>query len=367
MQNLQNLVRLAQETSSEKRRALLEGVSDLFLGDGPGLQPHEQELAGEILERIVGDVEQQYRAELSERFADLSNAPHAFIKKLAADVIDVAGPVLRRSGVLSDTDLVEIVRAQGPDHQVAVAERPVVSETVSAALVNHADDRALVSLARNTGAEISRHSMEQFVARSEHSEVLHEPLLSRADLPEDLVHEMFWWVSSVLKREILTRVDVPEDKLDQAFAEANAQFVTRSTEDETGVSQVERQIRRMVRFGQLTPNSLVEFLSQGLVPEFIAALAHLAEIDMDTSRRIMFSQGAEALAVACRAAEFDHETFANIVRLLVQNGGLGGEVFHPAEFAELIELYKQMPSQNAKRAMRFWRIRKQSLDGASAA
>jgi len=369
---LENLIEVAHEASSEKRRELLEGVTDLFMDDGPGLNDQEQVIASDILGKVITEVEREVRARLSYRLADLDNAPAELIRQLASDEIQVARPLLERSGVLSDQDLIEIINKQGKEHQLSVSLRGSVSEGVTDALVATGDDEVMLSLIKNAGAEISRGAMETIVDRSETSEILHEPLLKREDLPPDLMHNMFWWVSSALKKHILTETHVDEAAVDAILAEAEQGMVRDSEEEEDRLSRVERAVRRRMRLGQLNQDALVQYLRRGQVSEFIAGLGYLTDIDQKTARRIVFTPGHEAVAVACRAKGFDLSTFSTIVLLLdgaIDNGGEGVEkqLRRPEEVAELLELYKEVPVETAKRAMRFWAIRQKSQDDGEAA
>ena len=376
---LENLIEVAHEASSDKRRELLEGVTDLFMDDGPGLNDQEQVIASDILGKVITEVEREVRARLSYRLADLDNAPVDLIRQLASDEIEVARPLLERSGALSDQDLIEIINTQGKEHQLTVSLRSSVSEGVTDALVATGDDEVMLSVINNAGAEISRGAMETIVDRSETSEMLHEPLLNRQDLPPDLMHNMFWWVSAALKKHILTEAHVDEAAVDQMLAEAEQGMVQEAEEEEDRLGRVERAVRRRMRLGQLNQDALVQYLRRGQVPEFIASLGYLTDIDQKTARRIVFTPGHEAVAVACRAKEFDLSTFSTIVLLLdgaKENNapelGAAGmvqkQLRRPEEVAALLDLYKQIPIENAQRAMRFWAIRNKSLqEGGIAA
>jgi uncharacterized protein (DUF2336 family) len=364
---LENLIEVAHEASSDKRRELLEGVTDLFMDDGPGLNDQEQVIASDILGKVITEVEREVRARLSYRLADLDNAPVDLIRQLASDEIEVARPLLERSGALSDQDLIEIINTQGKEHQLTVSLRSSVSEGVTDALVATGDDEVMLSVINNAGAEISRGAMETIVDRSETSEMLHEPLLNRQDLPPDLMHNMFWWVSAALKKHILTEAHVDEAAVDQMLAEAEQGMVQEAEEDEDRLGRVERAVRRRMRLGQLNQDALVQYLRRGQVPEFIASLGYLTDIDQKTARRIVFTPGHEAVAVACRAKGFDLSTFSTIVLLLdgaIDSGkeGVEKQLRRPEEVANLLELYKEVPVETAKRAMRFWAIRQKSQD-----
>ncbi len=369
---LENLIEVAHEASSDKRRELLEGVTDLFMDDGPGMNDQEQTIAADILGKVVTEVEREVRARLSHRLADLDDAPADLIRQLASDEIQVARPLLERSGVLSDQDLVEIINKQGKEHQLSVSLRGNISEGVSDALVAKGDDEVVLSLINNASAEISRGAMEAIVDRSETSEELHEPLLNRKDLPSDLMHNMFWWVSSALKKHILTETQVDEETVDRMLAEAEQGMVREAEEEDDKLGRVERAVRRRMRLGQLNQDALVQYLRRGQVPEFIAGLGYLTDVDQNTARRIVFTPGHEAVAVACRAKGFDLSTFSTIVLLLdgatdSASGEVEKQLRRPEEVAELLELYKEIPVETAKRAMRFWAIRQKSQEDGAAA
>ncbi|MBT3535416.1 MAG: DUF2336 domain-containing protein, partial [Rhodospirillaceae bacterium] len=298
---LENLIEVAQEASSDKRRELLEGVTDLFLDPGQGLNDGEQHIAAEILGRVATEVEREVRARLSYRLADLDNAPVDLIRQLANDEIQVARPLLERSGALSERDLIDIINSHGAEHQLSVSQRSEVSIGVAEALVAQGDDEVMLSLVKNEGAIISRDAMATIVDRSESAETLCEPLLKRTDLPPDLMHNMFWWVSAELKKHILTEAHVDESLVDEMLAEAQRGMVAEAEEEEDKLNRVERTVRRRMRLGQLNQDALVQYLRRGQVDEFIAALGYLTKVDQQTARRIVYTTGHEAVAVACRA------------------------------------------------------------------
>lgn len=363
--NLENLVALAHEPSSEKRRALLEGVTDLFLAGGEGFGAREQELADDILTAVAPRVEVDARVDMSQRLAGVDNAPQRLIRQLARDVIDVARPILQKSGVLGDADLVDIVSSMGKEYQLAISQRETVSAEVGEALVERGDDEVLESLVCNDGAVLSRQAMEGLVARSETSEGLQRPLLARGDLPADLMHEMFWSVSAALKRHILTKAAISEADIDAALAEVESRISPKPAAVSDEFEQATKEIQRLKRLGQLNQERLVQLLRQGAVGQFVAGLAELTGIDCETAKRIVFSGGHEAIAVACRATGFDLSTFSSIVLLIDSDGKVGSTQRSPTAVANLLDLYNKVPVDTAKRAMRFWRVRRQGMHSQS--
>lgn len=365
---LQNLLALASEPSSDKRRQLLEGVSELFFEDAQGRSAREEELFGDVLAVAARRVEMDVRRRLAERLADAPTAPRQLVTQLANDQIEVARPLLLKSGVLEDSELLEIVRRHGREHQLAISMRPQVGLELADALVERGDAAVLETLVRNGGAQFSRDALAALVARSEGEERLREPLATRGDLPPDLLHEMFWWVSRALREYILTRAPMDPKAVDALLAEAHTSFRNELDAREATLSRAEKAIRRMARLGQLRPDYLVQQLRQGAMQEFVLGFAWLVDVEPATVRRILLDPGREAMAVACRAADFPLQTFSTIVLLLdalAQRGAAQPKKM--GQISRLIELYNKLPVDAAQRAMRFWRVRKQSRERPEAA
>ncbi len=66
---LQDLIALAHEPSSGRRRELLRRVTDLFFGAASSLSPTEAGAFDGVFCTLAQDMEMDIRAELAERFA----------------------------------------------------------------------------------------------------------------------------------------------------------------------------------------------------------------------------------------------------------------------------------------------------------
>lgn len=340
---------------------MLEEVTDLFADSADETSESEKGLFSDIMERVVVDVEKQVRRDLSQRLAALDNAPVGIVKQLANDDIEVAAPILSQSTVLKDQDLLDVILQRSQEHLLAVTKRAHVSETVSGALVEKGDDKVLVSLASNEGAEISRESMETLVERSEANAALQEPLISRNDLPPDLMNEMFFWVSSALRQTILNTSDMDESLIDNLIDQARSTFKSEMIEEDPDATYAEKVVRRRKKLGQLNEKFLVQSLREGNDKIFACAFADMAGLDPKTARRVLNDSGRETLAIACKASGFDRTTFSTIVLKLNDD-----QPKKSSEIADLISLYDQVPEQAASRTMRFWRVRQQGLRGRSS-
>src|SRR5579885_3004064 len=131
------------------------GVASLFEQQESLFSQRERELAADILKRLSKEVEMSIRIALAERVADDPKAPHELVLLLVDDRIEVARPILARSPVLSDQDLIRIITPGSFDHQIAIAERHSIGVSVSAALARGACEAAVLALLRNPTAAIA--------------------------------------------------------------------------------------------------------------------------------------------------------------------------------------------------------------------
>lgn len=356
------LLSLAQAPDSDTRRELLREVTDLFFDTEDSRQERETLLMGDILHTVANDMQDEGLIDLASRFAGRSDAPEALIVSLASrQSIAVAGPVLRKSSLLRDEVLMRVVSERSQDHIKAVAERPNVSERVSAAIVDHGDDLALDTLVRNPGATIARPTMEKVVDRARQNEDLHEGVVTRQDMPLDLLNEMYFVVESRLRQQILAKnATVDRDALDAALMRTRAkiaQTVMAATED---VQKAQALIAQKKAQGLLDGRLLVSLYRDHQVLAFYIGLSELTGIDADTARSLIERKDIDALAMICRAANMERALFVTLAVLC--SGGSQGM----AQAEAFGRMYLQVPVEAAQRAMRFFKVRK-SAQGAVAA
>lgn len=361
--NLEALISLASEDSSDKRRDLLRSVTDLFFEETDSYSENEIELFGDILGKVAFDVEMEVRQQLSERMADFASAPPNLIKRFANDAIEVAKPILERSGVLNEEDLLEVIREAGQQHLLAITKRQDVSEEISEALVNQGNDNVVASLLENDDASISRGSMEKVIDRAEDSDVLHAPIVNRKTMPADLLNEVFFIVSSELRNQILKiNENMDPEQLNKLLKQREANHSGANNVEASNMSDAEKLIVEKEKSKELNEQFLVKLLQNRHMPEFLFGLARLTDIDVRTARRIILDRTCESLAVTFKAHHFDRSTFSTIIMLIdPKNTRSVGQT------ERLLSLYNKMPVETAQRTMRFWRVRKAALSSDSTA
>ena len=215
------LYQLARDKTIAGRKSLVNAVSDLFFDSQELLTDREKALMTDILRQLLHDMEMSVRRELAERLAKTESAPHELIITLANDKIEVAYPILRESELLHDTDLIEIIHHRALQHQLAIAMRKTLNESVTEALTETGHEDVIKTMLENPDAKLSKITMEYLVDQSKHVDSYQNPLLARSDLEPVLVKRMYWWVSAAMRKDIVANFDIDPTELD-ASLEATA-------------------------------------------------------------------------------------------------------------------------------------------------
>jgi uncharacterized protein (DUF2336 family) len=346
--DLAQLQILANNRGQVARQALFEKVVGLVTQKNDDLDRPEFEIIDEILVDLIKYVELTVRAKVSERLSNIPDAPHGLIRHLAADEIDVATPVLARSAVLTDDDLVDVANTTTKNHRRLVARRPNISESVSEALISKSEIDVVTTLLGNQSAKISRKSMVRLVRASDDVEPLRKPLLERDDLPTAAAYRLFWSVSGALRAHILSKFSVDPSMLDQVLEEAVMDGLHEIDEDQT-VSMALKAIAVRGRFS--TTDIVSEAKSLG-AEAFAATFAGRAGVSLSTARRILADDGGDALAVACKSMELDKAQFTNL--FLVIDFARTGKARPAAHLQRLSDIFDAVLPDGAVTMLRLW-------------
>jgi uncharacterized protein (DUF2336 family) len=356
-----DLIQLAREPSSERRRELLREVTDMFFA-APPQRTTEMALFDDVLSQLSGEMEEAVRAELARQMAEAARPPRRLITKLALDNIAVAEPVLTRSRALTEDDLLRVARTRDQGHLRAISRRETVPEAVSDAIVQRGDDDTLSVLLSNERAELSRAAHEAAVDRAAANPALHQVVVDRQSLPMDLLNEMYFVVEARLRDRILEKnAAVDPAALEAALAAGRKRVAARDGALPADYAEAEAAVRALKDRGGIGPTLLTAFLRNGETTKFLVALAEMAEIDFHTARRILERKELDALAIVCKAADFDRSLFLTFAVLV-----LGREADAMGRAREYGNLYSELPRDAACRTIRFWRMRRQIGDVAAA-
>jgi len=315
---------------------LLTGIIDLCEAgqaiDAPA-DPDVQRLLDSIFMTLVVEAERDIRQRLSARLADAPWAPSALINILALDEIEIARPIIARSPVLQDHDLIRLLVQATLEHQIEVARRPKLAASVVEAILARGEPAVLTALASNDTAELSHDGLRRLVDRAKDIVALRSPLARHPGLSGELAEQLYLWVGRALRDALTARFHLDPDAMAKAVDEAlhSAHRGEDAPSDAPVESEQEREemerslVEKLDSAGQLRPGYLLRVLREGRLPLFVLALARLGNFEPPQIRRAIDSNRPELLALACSAVSIDRSVFPTILDHVRQlNGGRPG-------------------------------------------
>ena len=316
MSDMGRLAQLAANPQDTTREEIYLAVASLYRVQDNHLNAREKGLMRDILHRLTRDVEMTIRIALAERLAEDTSAPNDLILLLADDTIEVARPVILRSPLLTDEDMLRLVAGSDVGHQEAVAARPHIGETVTAALATCGAETVLVTLVRNATARISGATYEVLVSKSREFAGLQEPITRRPDLPPALATKMCDWVSDALKTYIVRNYSIEHAKLDAAVVSAEqAVMSTPPAPKPTPAESAHKLVEKLYAAGQLKAGFLLRVLHQGQIDLFDLSFARLLALPLTDLRQNLYERGPKTVALACRAVGIDRCVFTTVFKL----------------------------------------------------
>ena len=350
---LQDLEALSIERDSGKRRELLRKVTDLFFITEQQQSDGDRAVFGGVLERVAYELETEARTELAQRLSSTRFAPHNIVRRLAEDDIDVAKPVLERSKVLSDTDLVDIAYSKGQEHLMAMTRREELSVAVTDVIVQRGNDDVLTSVAGNGGAKFSTKSFDTMAMKATDVSGLREQLIHRDDVPNEVVEMIKKNVADKLKKEFSDQhSDISSLEIDHVveLQSGNVDFSSLKEDNQFGPLKID--VKNLHKNGLLTQDRIKEFAEKGMKAELVHSLAIKAAIATEMAYHTLYEAEVPALAVLCKASQFKRETFGAILQERVHASGLPTD-----QVVSAMKRYESLNDETAQRIFRFLKVR----------
>jgi uncharacterized protein (DUF2336 family) len=342
-----------QSGSQERRVQTLRSVTDLFLQDAERLNEAQVSVFDDVLCHLIKRIEAKARVELSAALAPVNNAPAQVICELASDDdISVAEPVLTKSTMLTNEDLIQIAKLKGQKHLNAIAGRSSLDEVVTDVLIDRGDQAVKQRLADNAGALFSERGFSNLVDSAANDETLAKSIGLRIDLPLQMLRTLLEKATRAVRSFLLA--SAPGEK-----QEAIKQALLKVSEDVAQEASAPRDfadatqiINAMKSAGTLTENALMAFATDRKYEEMVAAIAALCSASVNLIAPLIKSPRIEGLLIACKAAGIKWPT----VTAVMQNRIAHHYLSETELFGARTE-YLKLSAETARRTLRFWAVR----------
>ncbi len=278
--------RLIENPSAEARAETAGKVAAEFAKEA--LSDEERRMAEDIFRVLMRDAEVRVRRAMSDHVKEAGALPHDIAVSLASDEDEVALPMLRSSEVLSEDDLIEIVRTQGAAKQQAIAARDRVGSELADALVNTENEEVVATLVSNPGAAISESSLTKVLDDWGDNERFHQPLVQRPSLPIAIAEQLVYKVSEKLQEQLVTRHELPPALASDLILQSRERATIGLLSSDSDAVELVKQLRANDR---LTPTIMLRAVCVGDMAFFEAALAARAQVTTANVRTLIHDAG----------------------------------------------------------------------------
>jgi uncharacterized protein (DUF2336 family) len=300
----------------EKRLAVLDNVTDLFISGAKRYSDAQIALFDEVFLKLSAGIEVQARRKLARSLAPLEQLPKRTVQRLAHDPsAAVASPVLRHVLQLEDSDIVAISRTGSEAHLHAISGRPGLAEDVTDILVERGGRRVARALAGNADAQISDASFGKLVTRAGSDELLAQAVGTRRDIPRRHFVELLRSASASVRVKLAAADPMLAREVEEVVSEIvgdigrSARIV--SADPAVAKSEIDR-IAHPDRSGD------VDTLAKARARKFdqtATALSLLCRVPLDVAERALAEDKPDMLLIIAKVANCSWKTTKGLLHI----------------------------------------------------
>ncbi len=342
------------------RRALLRRLADVVSLPASRINVFERSVVGDLLVDVLRTASTDERRRVAERLAPLGELPDALKRLLLRDEPEVARPLLEECAALSDADLIGCARDAGLEHRLMMAARRGLSEVVTEALFNWAEEAVIAAVLRNDTARLPQSAIESVIALSRQAPALCALILRRPELRPSGAYVMFWWCGAEERRIILQRFAVSREVMQSSVEDVFALAAEEGWSDPVArkaLQFIERRQRNRAAVAR-SPYAELEAAvaaagAGGLTRELVAEIGYLSGIKPLTSAKIMGDAGGEPLAILCKATGLARRDLAALWRAMRRPETTPDGAEHP-DWRRVQTIYEMLAVDRAQTVLRYW-------------
>lgn len=331
-----------EDTSSEQ---LFDLVFEMYRSTNKVNSPEQLDMCEDVLTQLIAYVEIEARRRISLKVAELSDAPRRIIRTLAIENIYVAQPVLAKSPVLEDKDLLMVTRLCGPQHLEAIAERETISKQVTNELVRLGNTHVWERIAGNQGAELSEKATIFLVNRARENTRIQLGLIDRADLSESTLRKIVADAGESIRQHLASR---GREDLLSALKQAEETVSNRilSTSSVLGY-EYEKAMAKVLDMEAARPFKAQDLLSAASKDDFplVASIfSRISKLELEEAVHWLSRRELDPAIVAFKALKFERDLVEALLRT-----GPWRRILTPAVRNRALKTFDQLSPDVAKR------------------
>lgn len=262
----------------------------------------ERAFATKLMERICLDVSDLVRRALAVTLQSSQSLPRHIALSLIEDIDSIAVPILASSPVLTDNDLVSVLKSKAADKIRAIAQRKTLSLHISHAIVSFGDGIATARVAANDGAMISPETAQVIADLYADDDLIREAALSRHDMPPAVIAKLIERSTDKISSNLISYPGMTDQRADKIARDTQERAQSYVIGEGWPEDRLQAYARSLDKSGKLTPRMILRSAGRGDLRFVTAALSILAGQSMEKTRlMVLSSTGLGVKAVALRA------------------------------------------------------------------
>jgi uncharacterized protein (DUF2336 family) len=269
----------------------------------------------------------------------MDNPPHMILGQILNDPrIEVSGPLIENAVTIGERELLDLIDAGDAAKLRLIARRRKLTRAITARIVASGNASAMLTLVRNSHADIAHESFVSLTEAAQHDADLLAPLCTRADLPTPHAFELFWCAPSQLRRYLLSRFLTDSETLTKILK------ITLATQGGELAADAAIDVPKVTL--------ALEHLEAGRSEEAIAIFAELAQITEATAIRIFNDVLGEPVIVLLKVLGMPRNELETVVHRIRHSPDAMMDVSRDIE--ELKPLFDTLSYNKAKILVTYW-------------
>ncbi|MEM8794748.1 MAG: DUF2336 domain-containing protein [Pseudomonadota bacterium] len=301
-------------------------------------------LMSRIAEETMNSSQEQTKVKAARVFAILPNTSVNLISQLAVDSYGVADPVLQNSQLLSDDDLVYVIKTNSDEHRLSIAKRDNINPFVTDSLIEYGNDVHLITLAKNMGARFSVNGFSILAEKATQESLLCEALSYRGDMPVEVAISLMAHLSMPLTVRLRGTIETTQN-VTLAPRSKKQMILAR---EQTKFSNLAKDCIEAVLSGRKTANECTLMLcAEDKAKDLCQFIAGIAELNEGIVSGALFKVNGTKLTQICKMIDLSNVAFEEIAMLRLRRMRL------PLSQAKILcGQYEVLAFASAQRAIR---------------
>jgi uncharacterized protein (DUF2336 family) len=272
---------------------------------------HIHELTLEVIGILAADRIAKVRQIIAESLRHSNDAPLEVIQQLARDAeIKVAGPILESSPLLTDAELIGIIRSKPIQGALeAIARRRRMGTSLADALVSTALSApdgvlAVTELLKNHNAEIDAATMERILDVAPSFGAWHGPLVERPKLAGGAMRRLASFVSKALLGLLKKRKDADPETIAAIVAAQEQRLAEEKPVPQSIAAAEEADDADVDVDAPVGEAAILSAITEGKLGAVRAAIARDSGLPIAVVRKMLSSASAKAITALAWKAKY---------------------------------------------------------------